>query len=73
MTKKSRTQKFVMVTKACEGVNFRKFAFDAKNEEEAKDKAFRWARYHGLITREVWAELAINDELNWTSQNDWVA
>lgn len=72
MAKKIITQKYVIVTKACEGVNFRRFAFDAKNEEEAKDKAFGWARYQGYDVREVWAELAVNDELNWASQNDWV-
>lgn len=71
-TTKKQTQKFVIVTKACEDVYFHNFAFDAENQEDANDKAFGWARYQGFCTRDVFAQPAAGEETNWTSHNEWV-
>lgn len=64
---------YTMVTKASEGIYFRRFTFNASNQDEASDKAYNWARYQGMDARDVTAEPANESELNWATNNEWVS
>ena len=65
-------ERFTMTSKACEGIWFRHFAFTAVDQEEANEKAFKWARYHSFDVREVKAEKPTEDEANWNIHNEYI-
>jgi hypothetical protein len=48
------------------------FAFNAKSEENAKDKANDWARYHGKDLRDVRVRLSTYNEAQYNLHNEWV-
>lgn len=66
------TQVYVMMTEMYPGEWHYRFTFHAATQEQANDKAYAWARYHGLNTREVIAAPATGDCANWPTNDDFV-
>ena len=51
---------------------FPRFTFEAKNQKNANKKALRWARYQNFSSQEVIANIAKDEQLNWTLHNEYV-
>ena len=64
--------KFTLYEKMFEGLREPKFAFDAKDEQEAVRKARGWARYHGMSHTDVSVKPSTENEAkNWL-HNEYV-
>ncbi len=50
-----------------------RFTFEAKDQEDANEKAFGWAVYQGFTTQEVSARITEGDQLTWQLHNEYVS
>jgi len=71
-TAKKQMKQYTMVVKLCEGVNDRRFSFDAENDECADVIAFRWSHYHGMYSRDIWAVPATAHEAEHCMHNEYI-
>lgn len=66
-------QTYTMKSEACKGLWFSHFTFTATSQEDANNKAFKWARYQGKDVREVKAEASTEDEKVWQTHNEYIS
>ena len=49
-----------------------RFAFSAKNQNEADEKAFKWSQYQHVDHKTTLARLPIDNEKNWQLHDGYI-
>lgn len=64
---------YTMKTEGYPGCWLSNFNFHAASQQDADNKAFDWARYHGMRHQEVKAEEATGEAINWECNDNYVS